>query len=216
LAHKDWPPDETILGRPGHARKIQAICTWLNQLFGRGVQVAWAKQDPTRIDIDVSTSRQDGWTVYDRALKRYGGYVYALYRPTDERAGTIAALTALLDTMFQDCGQKPLKEFEADAFSTQSAWFEYLMPNTARADVTNLLKSRRYVVIQGPPGRGKTRMVRQILAENYNGSGQTIQFHPNTTYESFVGGVAPLQENTASTNTLGFRFAPKPELPTAH
>src|ERR1700722_18778788 len=27
-------PDETILGRPGHARKIQAICTWLNHKYG--------------------------------------------------------------------------------------------------------------------------------------------------------------------------------------
>jgi 5-methylcytosine-specific restriction protein B len=48
-------PDAKILGRPGHARKMQAICTWLNHQFGRGVQVAWAKQDPTRVDIDVPT-----------------------------------------------------------------------------------------------------------------------------------------------------------------
>src|SRR5438477_9840735 len=26
-------PDEGILGRPGHARKMQAICTWLNRRF---------------------------------------------------------------------------------------------------------------------------------------------------------------------------------------
>src|SRR5215471_12583294 len=31
-------PDETILGRPGHARKMQAICTWLNHKFGSGQQ----------------------------------------------------------------------------------------------------------------------------------------------------------------------------------
>src|SRR5690242_19924423 len=34
-------PDENILGRPGHARKAQAICAWLNREFGKGDQVAW-------------------------------------------------------------------------------------------------------------------------------------------------------------------------------
>ena len=56
-------PDETILGRPGHARKMQAICTWLNQQFGDGGQVAWAKQDPTRVDIDVPASIQNAWQI---------------------------------------------------------------------------------------------------------------------------------------------------------
>src|SRR5713226_7354144 len=46
-------PDETILGRPGHARKVQAICSWLNQQYGNGSLVAWAKQDPTRTDLAV-------------------------------------------------------------------------------------------------------------------------------------------------------------------
>ena len=46
-------PDEAILGRPGHARKIQAICSWLNDKFGKGTRVAWAKHDPTRTDVGV-------------------------------------------------------------------------------------------------------------------------------------------------------------------
>src|ERR1700747_646237 len=47
------PPDESILGRPGHARKIQAISEWLNRRYGVGKRIAWAKQDPTRTDIQV-------------------------------------------------------------------------------------------------------------------------------------------------------------------
>ena len=203
-------PDETILGRPGHARKMQAICTWLNHRFGHGAQVAWAKQDPTRVDIDVPTAIQQAWTTYERAFKRYGRVLYALYKPADDRVGTIAALTAMLDIMFQERGHTPLKEFQDDAHEVESAWFAHLMPTTTREDVVGLLKTRRYVIIQGPPGTGKTRMARQLLAEDYAHVGQTIQFHPNTTYENFVGGLAPLEENTNSSGTLGFRFAPKP------
>jgi 5-methylcytosine-specific restriction protein B len=83
------------------------------------------------------------------------------------------------------------------------------MPLTTRDDVAGLLKKRRYVIIQGPPGTGKTRMARQMLVEGYAGVGQTIQFHPNTTYENFIGGLAPLQESTNGNVALGFRFAPK-------
>ncbi len=171
-------PDETILGRPGHARKIQAICTWLNHRFGSGVQVAWAKQDPTRVDIDVPAPIQNAWTIYERA--RYGRVLYAIYRPTDDRAGTIAALTAMLDILFQERGHTPLKEFQDDALAGQSAWFEHLMPLITRDDVLGLLKTRRYVIIQGPPGTGKTRMARQILAEDCGSrSGNPIppQYH---------------------------------------
>ena len=203
-------PDEAILGRPGHARKIRAICTWLNHRFGSGLQVAWAKQDPTRVDIDVPTSIQNAWTMYERAFKKYGRVLYAIYRPTEDRAGTIAAVTAMLDIMFQERGHTTLKEFQEDALAVQSAWFEYLMPTMRRDDVVGLLKTRRYVIVQGPPGTGKTRMARQILSEDYEGVGETIQFHPNTTYENFVGGLAPLQESSGGNGALGFRFAAKP------
>ena len=39
-------PDEDILARPGHARKVSAICAWLNHRHGRGKLCAWAKRDP--------------------------------------------------------------------------------------------------------------------------------------------------------------------------
>jgi 5-methylcytosine-specific restriction enzyme B len=52
-------------------------------------------------------------------------------------------------------------------------------------------------------------MAREMLTHNYASNGQTIQFHPNTTYENFIGGLAPVQEDTKDHSTLGFRFAPK-------
>jgi 5-methylcytosine-specific restriction protein B len=203
-------PDEAILGRPGHARKLQAVCTWLNQQFGNGDQLAWAKQDPTRVDIDLPASVQKAFQAYEPALKRYGRVSYAIYRPTENRQATQAAVTAMLDIMFEERGQTPLSEFKSDADAIESAWFDYLMPTITPDQVSSLLKTRRYVIIQGPPGTGKTRMAREMLAKDYGGIGQTIQFHPNKTYENFVGGLAPVQENTSNDGALGFRFAPKP------
>ena len=202
-------PDESILGRPGHARKMLAICTWLNHRFGCGNQVAWAKQDPTRIDIEVPDRLQRAWSTYEGAFRKYGKVLYAIYHPTEDQSGTTSAITAMLDIMFEERGHTPLKEYQDEARATQAAWFDYLMPQTRPEDVVAILRSRKYVIIQGPPGTGKTRMARQILAEEYSGEGQSIQFHPNTTYENFVGGLAPTQESSDGHGELGFRFAPK-------
>jgi 5-methylcytosine-specific restriction protein B len=203
-------PDEAILGRPGHARKMQAMATWLNHQFGGGDQVAWAKQDPTRVDIDIPESIQRTWSAYERIFKRYGRVLYAVYRPTAERAGTVAAVTAMLDLMFEERGHTPLKDFQEDSSATRAAWFSHLMPKADSDQVVELLKARRFVILQGPPGTGKTRMARQVLAGPYAGFGRSVQFHPSTTYENFIGGLAPLEQGGNGGTGLGFRFAPKP------
>lgn len=195
-------PDEAILGRPGHARKMQAICAWLNRQYGKGQQVAWAKQDPTRVDLDAPRL----WASHQKIFERYGKVLYAAYRPTEDGRGTAAALAAFLDVMFAERGQEPLTQFQEDAQATQAAWFEHLMPSTTRAQVSGLLAQRRYVIVQGPPGTGKTRLARELLRDEYASRGRSIQFHPSTTYENFVGGLAPLHGD----GTLGLRFAPVP------
>jgi len=49
-------------------------------------------------------------------------------------------------------------------------------------------------------------MAGRILHDEYACVGRSIQFHPNTTYENFIGGPAPV----AGDGSLGFRFAPAP------
>jgi 5-methylcytosine-specific restriction protein B len=49
-------------------------------------------------------------------------------------------------------------------------------------------------------------MAIQLLDKDYAGRGRTIQFHPNTTYENFIGGLAPVN----TTGEFGFRFTPVP------
>ena len=78
------------------------------------------------------------------------------------------------------------------------------MPSVERRQVRDLLATRRYAIVQGPPGTGKTRMAIDLLREDYGGRGRSIQFHPNTTYENFIGGLAPVY----AAGELGFRFTP--------
>lgn len=61
-------PDHGILGRPGHARKAQAICAWLGKEYGSGIQVAWAKQDPTRTDLPIPSDLLKSFSRYKGVL----------------------------------------------------------------------------------------------------------------------------------------------------
>lgn len=196
-------PDETILGRPGHARKAAAVCAWLNS--GKRNLVAWAKHDPTRLDQRVPFDVAQSFEKYAAAIARYGHVLYAIYAPGSDKDQTLAALTAFLDLMFDERGVRPLARYEADAREIRTRWFRHLMPDVAEANVAELLNERRYVILQGPPGTGKTRMARELIGTEYKKRGRTIQFHANTTYENFVGGLAP----KTTTESLGFQFAPQ-------
>ncbi len=196
-------PDEGILGRPGHARKARAICAWLND--GKQKLVAWSKHDPTRLDQRIPSEVAKEFDRYSGAIERYGHVLYAMYAPGSDSGETLDALTAFLDLMFDERGTSPLAPFKPNSKDIHTRWFRHLMPDVPNSQVAELLNERRYVILQGPPGTGKTHMARRLIATEYQERGRTIQFHANTTYENFVGGLAP---RTSSENP-GFQFAPQ-------
>lgn len=200
-------PDESVLGRPGHCRKCQAIASWLNT--ANTGWYAWAKRDPVRIDLDMPSATSNRLSTWRGSCERYGRVLYAAFAPAAERTTesdqvVVNALTAFLDLFFDERNIEPKAQFTADAERVRQAWLARALPSTTAGEVAKLLHQRRFVIIEGPPGTGKTRMAREILQDSYAQNGSVIQFHPGTTYESFIGGLAP-QESTAG---IGLTFRP--------
>ncbi len=200
-------PDEEVLGRPGHARKVAAICGWLNACAPGNERVAWAKHDPTRTDLPVPLEVQKAFPQYHGVFSKYGNVLYGFYAPIRADDPTaLLALRAFLDLAHDERKIEPLANARGDAEDLKSNYFRNVMPDARPSKLRDLLTLRRYVVVEGPPGTGKTRAALELLRGAYGGHGLSIQFHPNTTYETFVGGLSP----TVSDDGFGFRFTPQP------
>jgi len=183
-------PDEHIIGKPGHSRKINAITKWLNSENKGYKQVAWAKREAVRTDISVPDNVRKEYSNYKNIFDRYGDVIYGFCIGEDRVLEK--ALKVFLDFHFDERGYGPLTSFEEESKQIQSQYFNYLMPTVKKEELLELLKARKYVVLQGPPGTGKTRLANHLLEYEYNRNGSIIQFHPNTTYENFVGGLFPV------------------------
>lgn len=199
-------PDEGVLGRPGHARKCAAISASLNR---RVHGSAWAKRDPVRIDLGLPKVLGGELRAWDGAREKYGRYLYATFIPPAPRSAkgdehVAWALTAMIDLFFEERDIRIKKEGVQESEAVRREWLAQVLPGLEDDQVLDLLKRRRFAVIEGPPGTGKSELAGRLLKNPYGGRGRIIQFHPGTTYESFVGGLAPQRIDGA----LGFTFQP--------
>lgn len=182
-------PDEGILMRPGHKRRIASLRQYLVEL---GVSVSWARQDPATVGVPVPDFIASQLPAWDSVFKRYGNELYCLALvPKGDPEKARKVVQAFLDLYAYERRWEVLKNSQDDfknyIANLNSKWFS----NPNIDEITSLLSKRRFVVLEGPPGTGKSRVAEAILRDKYNGNGLITQFHPSTTYEDFVAGLSP-------------------------
>lgn len=181
-------PDEGILTRPGHHRRISALRRYLAR---QGV-ASWTKPDPAALSIDVPRTVVAQFAGFDRVFKRYGHELYCIAAvPRNDQDRARLVVQAFLDLYALERRWEVRSAWRAEYERLHAQLREDLFPRVTAAVVDALLRARRFVVLQGPPGTGKTRLAELVRREYFDGNGTTIQFHPSVTYEDFVVGLSP-------------------------
>jgi 5-methylcytosine-specific restriction enzyme B len=194
-------PDEGIMGRPGHARHLRALGRYLHRETGIPV---WTKRDPTNLSQDVPDLVRTQFPRFSSLFGRYGQYLYAITEVPEDQEKARQVVSAFLDFYAWERDWVVLKAAEDEVAQLKCRIRAHLFPKVSQEELIALIRERRFVVLQGPPGTGKTRLADALLRQHFCGHGQTVQFHPAVTYETFVAGISPDVQDTS----LRFRVKP--------
>lgn len=180
-------PDEGILTRPGHRRRITALRRYLAR---NGVE-CWTKPDPSALGMSVPKSAVERFPGFEKVFKRYGAELYTCVRVPKEPEKARTVVQAFLDLYAYERGWAVMKARESEYNEFHAGLRSDMFSSPTVDEVAALLRQRRFVILQGPPGTGKTRMAQQVRDAHFGGRGMTVQFHPAVTYEDFMVGLSP-------------------------
>ena len=193
-------PDEGILTRPGHRRRIAA----LRRLLAKKGVLIWSKSDPAALGVEVPKAFTSKLPEFSSTFKRYSHEMYCVRKlPADPQQAELV-VRSFLDLYAYERGWPPLKAYQAETDALQADLRAQLFQVPTVNSVAQLVMARRFVILQGAPGTGKTRLAGQVKSGSFAGRGMTIQFHPSVTYEDFVLGLSPDPRN----DQLRFRVRP--------
>ena len=130
---------------------------------------------------------------FESALRRYGHEMYcmALVRREERPETAREVVQAFFDLYSHERGWVTMSAHRDERDEFLGRLRQDLFPNVTEEQVYDLLKARHFVILEGPPGTGKTRLAERVRQLHFGGSGMTIQFHPAVTYEDFVVGLSP-------------------------
>lgn len=181
-------PDEGILTRPGHRRRVESL---RRLLVSDGVN-SWARQDPATIGVPVPSLITDTLPAWKSVFQRYSNELYCLAEvPQNNPVLARKVVQAFMDLYAYERGWEPLKAAKGEFDEYISALHASWLVSPSQDQIASLLKARKFVILEGPPGTGKSRMAGKILTESFANRGVITQFHPSTTYEDFVVGLSP-------------------------
>jgi 5-methylcytosine-specific restriction protein B len=149
----------------------------VSEPYGHRLPVKWESTTPIPVD-------EQGWR---RTLLELDS---RLYRDLEKRAG-------LAESTVEEPRKPEVPEIrEPDApYGIENAIADIFLPMEVIESILEALRSKKNVILQGPPGVGKTyfstRLAFALMKSESPQRVRMVQFHPSYSYEDFVQGYRP-------------------------
>lgn len=189
--------------------------------------VSDTEKPPASWDVKGSTQTTDEYFQenFGQPADRYGtSFVYAAYPVPDAVDASVITkdLDALIDayeklfarhspvgTVVSEPEPKPLV-YDSQPYTVEQALDGLFIEPEKFKDLLSILKAKKNLILQGPPGVGKTffakRLGYALMAEKAPRRLEMVQFHPSYAYEDFIQGYRPSGTGFTLKNGVFYRF----------
>lgn len=134
---------------------------------------------------------------YTDVKKKFGGAEYFDYREHIRANLRAWGYSSFLDLSLDAWGMRPhpTPPIDTDVYSIQDFLRDVFVSQETYDAMRHALERKKSIIIQGPPGVGKTFMARRlaysIIGRKDEDKVETIQFHQSYGYEDFMIGLHP-------------------------
>lgn len=184
----------------------------MRELVGRGVVTSEYEYDKERLD-EYKNTRQVNWT-------HKGEWPH----PGQAVMKTLTDITSYIDyveqlnSLFKDESEEDLEEIEQNypEYTKQDFLSEVYMPEEEYEKLTNILKMKKNIILQGAPGVGKTfaakRLAFSMMGVKDIERVMMVQFHQSYSYEDFIMGFRPSTNGFELKRGAFYNFCKKAEI----
>lgn len=147
---------------------------------------------------DCLNFRNVDWTSLDPEIDYYPNELAPMKSLTD-----ITDKTYLIDYLKEKIGEDKIQDEvetipQLDTYTKEDFIKDVFLTNEDYTTLSDLLENKQNIILQGPPGVGKTylakRLAYSIMGVKDESRVQLVQFHQSYSYEDFVMGLRPSEK----------------------